>query len=303
MGVDIDWEAEVCRQVAADLTPRLAGVVGTQDVPVLLHEQNVRARRVHRNAMNAVSDFRVRVGQLVWGFQPAIHRLPCFGAVIGAEGACRRDGDKDSLGTFGMDYDRVQAHAPSAGLPEMTLGGAQSRKLLPGTAAVHRLDQRRVLRARVHGVRIGQRGLEMPDALELPRVLRSVVPLVRAGNTVVFELIADGFPGFSAVLRTLDHLSKPPAGLRGVQPIRVRGRAFHVVNFPPREVWSADFPPLALAIRGQDKCTFLCTNQYSYSVHIVFVQSCDGRAAVVRTFVCIFIVWPKVERGRQSSQT
>src|SRR5580700_5227412 len=170
--------------------------------------------------MNAVSDFRIRVRQLVWGFQPAIHRLPCFGAVIGAEGACRRDGDKDSLGAFRMDYDRVQAHAARAGLPEMTLGGTQSRKLLPGKAAVHRLEKRGVFRARVHGIRIDQRGLEMPDALELPRVLRAIVPLVRAGNTVVFELIPNGFPGFSAVLRTLDHLAKPSAGLRGVQAIR-----------------------------------------------------------------------------------
>src|SRR3974390_1547022 len=105
--------------------------------------------------MNTVPDFRLRVRQLVWGFQPAIHRLPCLGAVIGAEDACRRDGDKDSLRAFWMDYDRVQAHAARAGLPEVTLGTAQSRKLLPDTTAVHRLEQRRVLRARVPGVRIG----------------------------------------------------------------------------------------------------------------------------------------------------
>ena len=40
--VDVDHEAEVGRQVAADLMPQLAGVVGAQDVPVLLHEQHVR---------------------------------------------------------------------------------------------------------------------------------------------------------------------------------------------------------------------------------------------------------------------
>ena len=110
----------------------------------------------------------------------------------------------------------------------------------------------------------------MPDALELPWVLRSVVPHVSTGNTVVFEFIADSFPGFSAVLRTLDHLTKPPAGLGSVQAIWVSGRAFDVVNLPPREMWSTDFPAFALAIGSQDKCTFLCTNQYSYSVHIVF---------------------------------
>ena len=57
---------------------------------------------------------------------------------------------------------------------------AQSRELVPGLSAVGRAEQRGILDAGVDGVRIGQRRLEVPDALELPRVLRAVVPLVRA---------------------------------------------------------------------------------------------------------------------------
>ena len=53
----------------------------------------------------------------------------------------------------------------------------------------------------------------MPHAFELPRMRRPVVPLVRAGDTVVHELVPDRFPGFSAIVRTLDHLSEPTRGL------------------------------------------------------------------------------------------
>src|SRR5207244_1719163 len=53
--VDGDREAEVGRQVPADLVPRLAAVVAAHDVPVLLHEQRVRPGRVHREAVDAVA--------------------------------------------------------------------------------------------------------------------------------------------------------------------------------------------------------------------------------------------------------
>ena len=43
----------------------LAGVVAAHDVPVLLHEQHVRARRVHRDAVDAVADLGVRVGDVL----------------------------------------------------------------------------------------------------------------------------------------------------------------------------------------------------------------------------------------------
>ena len=127
------------------------------------------------------------------------------------------------FGIARVEQDRVQAHAAGAGLPVRTRAvAAQAGKLLPGLPAVGRAEQRRVLDAGVDGVRIGQRRLEVPDALELPRVRRAVVPLVRAGNAVVDELVADRLPGLAAVVRALDHLPEPAAGLRGVEPVRDR---------------------------------------------------------------------------------
>ena len=83
-------------------------------------------------------------------------------------------------GLLGIEEDRVQAHAAGARLP---LGAgavaAQAGQLVPGLAAVGRAEQGGVLHAGVDGVRIGQRRFEMPDALELPGMLRAVVPLVR----------------------------------------------------------------------------------------------------------------------------
>ena len=85
------------------------------------------------------------------------------------------------LGLLGIEEDRVQAHAAGAGLP---LGAravaAQAGQLVPVLAAVGGLEDGGVFDAGVDGVGIGQRRLEVPDALELPRVLRAVVPLVRA---------------------------------------------------------------------------------------------------------------------------
>ena len=79
---------------------------------------------------------------------------------------------------------------------------AQAGQLLPRLPAVGRAEQGGVLDAGVDRVRIGQRRLEMPDALELPGMRRAVVPLVRAGDAVVDELVADRLPGLAAVVRS-----------------------------------------------------------------------------------------------------
>ena len=65
MRMDIDGKAEVGRQIAADLAPLVAGVVAAQNVPMFLHEEHVRTRRMHGDAMDAMADLRVRIGQLV----------------------------------------------------------------------------------------------------------------------------------------------------------------------------------------------------------------------------------------------
>src|SRR5512144_307967 len=83
--VDVDGEPEVARQVAADLVPGLAGVVAAHHVPVLLHEQHVGARGVHRDAVHAVTDLRARLEDALRA-QPAVDRAPRRPGVVGPEG-------------------------------------------------------------------------------------------------------------------------------------------------------------------------------------------------------------------------
>src|SRR4051812_6054257 len=100
----------------------------------------------------------------------------------------------------------------------------------------------------------------MPDALEFPRVLRAIVPLMRGewftiGRLgIVSDLIALALchplgrfcflpgrrtglkPVFTAVIGTLNDLTKPPACLRRVDAVRINGRSFEMVHFPPAEM-------------------------------------------------------------------
>ena len=101
--------------------------------------------------------------------------------------------------------------------------------------AVGRAEQGGVFHPGVDGVRIGQRWFEMPDSLELPGVRRAVIPLVRAGDAVVHELVAHRLPRLAAIVGALDQLPEPAAGLRRIQPIRIGGRSLEVVDLPARE--------------------------------------------------------------------
>src|SRR5215510_4824099 len=107
----------------------------------------------------------------------------------------------------------------------------------------------------------------MPDSLECPWTGRSVVPLVRAGFANVSELIAYRLPGFTAVVRALDQLAKPSAALRQIEPIRVGGRSFHMINLPACEERTLDLPLLTFAVRCHYECAFACANQYSHLTH------------------------------------
>ena len=82
----------------------------------------------------------------------------------------------------------------------------------------------------------------MPDALEFPRMRRAVIPLVRSGDAVVDELVADRLPGLAAVAGTLDQLPKPAARLGRVQAVRIEGRALQMVDFPAREMRARSHP-------------------------------------------------------------
>src|SRR5947209_2343629 len=113
---------------------------------------------------------------------------------------------------------------------------AQAGKFLPRLAGIPRAEQRGVFHSSIYRVRISERRFEMPDSLELPGMLRAVVPLVGARSAVVLELVAHRLPRLAAIAGTLNHLAKPAAALRSVQPIGVHGRALEVIHLPAREM-------------------------------------------------------------------
>src|SRR6266566_336917 len=87
----------------------------------------------------------------------------------------------------------MQAHPAGARLPGLCgLVVAQGWKLPPRLPAVGRLEQGGILNARVGGVRIVRRRLEMPDPGELEGPLRSVVPEVRAAHIPLLALSVRG---------------------------------------------------------------------------------------------------------------
>src|SRR5436309_10262601 len=131
----------------------------------------------------------------------------------------------------------------------------------------------------------------MPDAFELPGMLRAVVPLVGRERLtglrtrIVDELVALTFrravwsrrrlagrcprlvPGFAAVIGALDDLPEPAAGLRCVDAVGSKRRTLHVIDLPPGKVGAADVPPLAFAVRCQNERALARANQYSYTAH------------------------------------
>src|SRR5438128_3905188 len=289
--VHVDREAEVGRQIAADLPPRLAGVVAAHHVPVLLHEQHARTRAVHRDAVNTVADLCSGVRDVL-RMQAAVDRLPSFPGVVAAERARSRDRDENPPGMARIQNNRVQAHPAG---PRLPFGpgsvAAQSGEFLPVLPAVGRAEQGGVFHAGVDRVRISQRRFQMPYALELPGLRRAVVPLVRgerlAGfrRRVVNKLVGLGLghalwgggrfargcsglvPGLATVIRALNDLPEPAARLRRIKPIRIRGSSLEMIHFPARKVGTADVPPLALSVRREDERALPCPNQYSYSAH------------------------------------
>src|SRR5256886_17624510 len=121
--------------------------------------------------MDAVPALGVGVGDVLRA-QATVDRLPRLAGVVRAEGARGRDGDVHPPRIARIEQDCVEAHPAGARLP---LGpGAvapQPGELLPRLAAVVRAEQPRVFHPAAYRVRIGEGGLEMPDALEVQTVL------------------------------------------------------------------------------------------------------------------------------------
>src|SRR6266576_148061 len=97
--VNVDRESEVAWQVTADFAPGVPGIVAPHYVPMFLHEQRVWPLRMHCDVMNAVADFRLRIGNVL-RMQTLVDWLPTFAAFVGAERPRSRDGDEHSLRIF-----------------------------------------------------------------------------------------------------------------------------------------------------------------------------------------------------------
>ena len=154
-----------------------------------------------RDAVHAVADLGVGSG-MCSDRRPRLMGFQVCAAVVGAEGARGRDGDEDPRRDRCGSRRMVCRHIPPAPGCQRGPGAvaAQSGEFLPGLAAVGRAEQRGVFHPGIDGIGIGQRRLEMPDALELPGMRRAVVPLVSAGDAVVDELVAHRLPGLAAVV-------------------------------------------------------------------------------------------------------
>ena len=135
MRVNVDHEAEIGRQIAAHFVPGIAGVVAAHHVPVLLHEQHVRAA-TGCIAMRWTQWPTSAFGSGMYSdSQPVVDRLPGLARIVGAERARRRDRDEDPLRIAGIQQNRVQAHAAGARLPARSGAvAAQARQFLPRLA-------------------------------------------------------------------------------------------------------------------------------------------------------------------------
>ena len=200
--------------------------------------------------------------------QPAIDRTPRYAGVVAAKRAGGRDRREDAVGVARVDDDGMQAHAARSRLPDARRRmAAQTGKLFPIVPAVGRTKERGIFDAGVDEIGIGVRRLEMPDARELPRMRRAVIPAVRPRLAVVDEAIAHRLPRLSAIVGSLHDLPEPTRRLRRVQPIGIGRRAFDVIDLPAAEIRAADLPIVALAVGLDHERAFTRTDEYAHAAH------------------------------------
>src|SRR5262245_59328754 len=96
---------------------------------------------------------------------------------------------------------------------------------------------------------------------------RTVVPLMRSGNAVVDELVVHRLPRLAAVVRSLDELPEPAAGLRRVEPVRIGCRSLEVIDLPASKERTTHVPFLTLAVRRQDKRALARAYEHPYAAH------------------------------------
>src|SRR5688572_16034284 len=138
---------------------------------------------------------------------------------------------------------------------------------MPRLPAIGCFKQRGVFDPGVHRVRVAQRWLEMPHALELPRMRGAVVPLMGSRHAFLSKFVADGVPRLSAIARSLHHLAVPAGRLGCINAIWIDPRPFQVINLPTREMRAGNIPSRPLAISRQNKCALAGTAQHANSAH------------------------------------
>src|SRR2546425_10442166 len=181
----------------------------SHDIPVLLHEQGARAGRVHGDPVHAVTDLGILIGDGL-RTKTAVHRSPCFAAIIGPEDAGRRDGDEYAPGIAWILHDRMEAHPSCPGRPRRPGRMlAQSGQFVPRLSAVSGPEERGVFHPCIDHIRVNEGRLKMPHSLELPGMRRPVVPLVGARFAFIDEFVVHRRPGLAAIVGSLDLLPKP----------------------------------------------------------------------------------------------
>src|SRR5690348_11022124 len=129
--------------------------------------------------MNAMPHFGIRIGNVLRK-ESSIDRLPRFPTVVRAKRSRRRNRNVNTLWILRVENNRVQTHSACAWLP--TRSGsmpAQARQLMPAFRAIGRKEERGIFNAGVDSVGVRERRFQVPHALEFPRMLRAVVPLMR----------------------------------------------------------------------------------------------------------------------------
>ncbi len=228
---------------------------------MLLHEERVRSRRMHRDAMHAVPDLRVRIGNVL-RTQTAIDRLPGLPAIIAPERARGRDGNEDALRIFRIEQNGVQTHSARARLP-FRAGAmfAQTGEFLPGRRrhrSIRKAPRLPPLRRRGSGslndgsrcqTRLNSHGCCVPSyhmcvsrARHRKRTCCSRPWACRRAWSSVRPPPARLGPGLPAIIRALDDLPKPGARLRSVDPVRIHRRTLEVINFPAGKMRPVDLP-------------------------------------------------------------
>ena len=244
----LNRKTEIRRQVPAHLVPQIPRVVRPHHVPMLLHKQRIGPRRMHRDPVHTMPHLGRRVRNILRS-QSLVDRLPTHPTIITPKRPRRRNRHINPLPIRRVQHDRMQAHSPRLRLPVRPRPMLpQPRKLRPRLAPVPRPKKRRIFHPRINHIRIKSRRFQMPNPLELPRMRRPVVPLVRPRHPVVLKLIPHRLPTLPAVVRSLHHLPKPAARLRSINPVRVRRRTVHVINLPTPKVRTVNAPLLPLPV-------------------------------------------------------